>query len=776
VFFNIIKVAIRQFKRQNIYSIMNLLGLTVSISCSLLLFLYLRDEFSYDRMHPQSENLYRLKARVNINGNELETPTTPSSLGPAVSRSQYCRITTYEDVVLGYDAKPFYESHIYAVDSNFLSFFGFEVLQMKRDSQFAAQDIILTRSLAFEIFANSNPIGNELRFNNELKVVIGVVEDPVLSHMDFSALVLRTSAESWIDFTDHTYIRTERPPQQLYAELQEIYHDSVEPFFVANSGSCEFFVQPVIDIHLDSNLRGELSQGGNRKLNYAFMIVGFLLLLTAAINYANMSIARSNRRAKEIGIRKAIGSYQSDLVRQFLLESMLLVFFGVFVSLIVIDLLYPYFNYLTGSSISPQSGLDWVLILFLLLIIVFVGILGGIYPAFYMARFNAADILKGTFLQYGHYLSLKRLLVIVQYALSVLLIFCTWVILDQLQFTRQQHQTWENNDPMFITLPESSQAKFEKVKEQFMATGLINHIGSTQVVPGIAQENLTSLEIESAEGYDEYLVKYFSADGEFVESLGLNITEGTNFGEQESAREQALINSTLAEMIPGGVLGKRIRLPFPNTHGLNFVIVVGVLEDTYLKSLHEKVQPLVILYDPLNTNLVLGLTQKGPAQLEVIEAAFHKVYPSSPFDYSFATDSYESLYVNDYFTARLFGIFAIITFLLSLLGVFSLSYYSSEFRKKEIGIRKINGASNRQILVLINREYVIMILLAAAISFPLAYIFLTNWLGQFAYRIEINFWAFATTILVTLLVTLATVTVNSSRAVRSDIPTTLNQG
>jgi len=777
---NYLKIAFRQLKRQNLYSIVNLLGLTISITCSILLFLFLRKEFNYDRFHTDSSEVYRIASNVTVNGNDIITPTTPPALVPSLENTAYCRIYTQSGSTIGVYDRIFYDDNIYAVDDSFFDIFSFEIIRGDQKKYLSSEDeIVLTESLAIKLFGDADPLGKKVTYNNKSKIVSAVISDPYNSHMNFSGLVRYSStSQSWVSFSVYSYIASDQTVKEIESDLAKIYKVEIEPLFAANNSSCEFYLQPLEDIYLHSHLQGELDINGNITINYAFILVGFFMLVVAGINYTNMATARSLKRAKEIGIRKAIGSYHNDLIRQFLIESMLLVFFGVFLSLIAIDILLPYFKFLIGSGMVQIDLLDWQLVMFLFLVILVIGVAGGVYPAFYMARFNAADILKGTFQDHTNHLTTRRFLIIIQFTISVLLIICTWVVMSQMRFVNERNIGYNKDNVLIIKIPESSSSKYEEVVERFSKISQVRQIGSSELVPGTQAENLSTFYLLRAGEPQSILAKYFAADNGFIKSLDISVVAGENLSEGGQIQSEALVNETFAMMVTGesqDIIGRTIQLPFRNTQGRNQVRIRGVINDFHFKSLHEKVQPLIILYDRLNPYILIKLDDSGGMDMNELKIVFNQVYPDAPFDYEFAEDKLNVMYRSDILTGRIFGTFALITSFLALLGIFALSFYTSELRKKEISIRKINGASIRQILLLVSKEYIILVTIAAVVSWPFAYYILDGWLREFEYRIDIRWEVFIFSLLIAVTITLITVSLNSLKAARSNIVSILNR-
>ena len=767
---NYIRIGLRQLRHQNVYSLVSLFGITLSITCSILLFLYLRNENSFDKFDSEIP-VYRIASDANISDNYIVSPTSPSALGPSLPYS-FVRISTQPEAIIQYENNLFHEDHIYSVDNTFFDVFPLELLQTKVGPLLTKDNIILALSLSEKIFGSEDPIGKKIRFNRETKVVSGIVKDPYRSHLNFTGLVVdQSTANSWTSFSKYTYIKTNDSMEDIDARLADVYSEKMEPFFIPNNSSCTFFLQPVEDIHLTSSLRGELDVNGDKAINYALILIGVFMLVVAGINYTNLATARTIRRAKEIAIRKVVGSYRSELLWQFIIESILLVFFGVFLSLIAIDLIFPYLHFVTYTNIYDISIFDWQLLLFILLIVIIIGLMGSIYPAFEMTRFNVTDILNGTFQQSGEKLTKRRVLLFIQFSISVLLVICTWVIRKQINYVNQVNLGYNPEKLMSVIIPEYSEKHTLEFLEKLSHQPGIVSASTSETIPGDAQESLTSFFFETESEEQQILVKYFHADEKFISGMGIELISGNNMSKDHD--EFILINETLANKIKSDItIGTKVRTPIPAL-GSKVKQISGIINDIHLQSLRDEIQPLAILYKSANRYALIRFTGDSENNIPLVETSFQESFPDFPFDYQFIDDRIQALYNRDVLTGRLFGIFAIITTILALMGMFALSYYTSEIRKKEIGIRKINGASIREILLLINKEYFFIVILSSFIALPVAYLFLENWLEGFVYKIDLDGTLFFLVVAASLIVAMATVSINTLRAAKSEIVTAI---
>lgn len=758
---NYIKIGIRQLRHQNIYSLVSLFGITLSITCSILLFLYLRNEFSFDR-YDSSTPVYRIIADAEINGNKLVAPTTPSAVGPALPFT-HVRIRTQQEAIIQYKDRLFHENDIYTVDDAFFDIFPLELLQTMDGPLLSKNTIVLTESLAEKIFGDASPIGEKVYINRKARLVSGVVQDPYRSHLNFSGLVIDPShPEVWTTFSDYTYIKTNASPEEVEAKLAEMYDEKMEPFFIPNNSSCTFSLQPVEDIHLHSDLRGELDVNGNPTINFALLLIGIFMILVAGINYTNLSTTRVIRRAKEIAIRKAVGSYRKELVYQFIVESVLLVFFGVFLSLIAIDIIFPYLHFVAYPQMYDISIYDWELLGFITLIVLVIGLMGSVSPALEMSRFNVTDILHGTFNQHGVRINRRRILLFVQFSISIGLIICTWVIRKQINYVQEVNLGYNPHHLISVIIPEYDEKMTISFLEDLKSQAAVQSVSTSETIPGEARESLTSFYFNDTEE-QQILVKYFHADESFIQGLEIELLDGNGMQKGEN---HILINETLAKRL-NNPLGVDVEVPAEARRGNQQVS--GIIKDIHLQSLRDEIQPLAILYRPLNRYALIRLNQANQETLGQVKEVFAANFPDFPFDYQFVEDRVARMYERDVLTGRLFGVFAILTTCLALMGMFALSFYTSEIRKQEIGIRKINGASTREILLLVNKEYFYIVMLSALVAVPVSYFFLQTWLHEFVYRISLGGSTFILVLILSLIISMGTVSINTLKAAHKEI-------
>ena len=794
MFSNYYKVAVRNFKNQNVYSVLNILGLTMGITFGLILILFVKNEFSYDRFHPDAGNLYRVVSDARIQNTSILAPNVPSPLGPYLSKGNpeleyVSRMFTLDKTLIVANGKSIYSNSMYAVDGNFLKMFGFKLVSGDIESALNEPNgIVLTRSEALKFWDNEDAVGKSLVIDNKVTLnVTGILENiPATTHFDFAALVSynsfpdRRNSGNWVNFSDFLYIKT--PPdmtdEDLHQRLNEVYSEYMLPYFESVNASCKFIVQPVTSIHLNSDLRGELKTNASANQVYIFLVLAVFLLVMAGINYVNIATARSATRTKEIGVRKTLGSYNGQIRNQFLVESLMFAFFSTLLSLVLVEFLTPYFNVLLNKSISLRELFDWKLLVVILSIILSLGVLGGLYPAVFISRFKPVEVLKGKMIYKPGGVRLRMVLVVFQFAVSIIMIISTWLISDQINYIRNKDLGFESRD--LVVLDASFQKGRNRIGTfltQTRSHASIESISSTAYIPASSDESFTTFMVSVNEGVKEQLFKTFHADRQFIPTLGLELITGNNFSTRGvMQRDEVIINQSLADRMGGGEDAIGRSLSYVDGQRFIHAKVVGVVNDFHSRSFHEEIKPLVILPRYNNTRLLIRLNSEQRDQsIQDLKQAWSESFPEVPMEIQYLEDEVEKLYTVDENTARIMPVFSMVSVFIAILGLFGLASFTIEYRRKEIGVRKISGANLRDIIWIVNANYIKLVLTATLAAWPISYLVISLWMKGFAYTTSINPMVFVYSVLTALITALATVSYHTWKAVNINPVNTLGQ-
>ena len=783
MFKNLIKVALRNIAKEKIYSVINVLGLTIGISCSLFLVLYIVDELSYDSFHEKKDNIYRIVTHFEEPDNAFSWPNAQIPLAQELQEKYTEVIYATRLIQTGREMfehaeldRRFYEEEVYYADSSIFDVFTFEfVAGNPQQALIAPNTMVLTESMALKYFDDKDPIGESLQNRDNIYKITGVIKDvPHNSHMSFDGLVSRTTLDDelggWGGWGVPTYLLLQDGVdyQKFEATIDKNINDTyLIPIFEQFGVTIDYELQPLESIHLYSKLAGEIEGGGDISYIYIFAAVAFFMLLIAGINYMNLATARAARRSKEVGIRKTAGSTKWQLIRQFLTESTVLAVIAMLISLLLVLLLLPGFNFISGKEITfsyllqPQIGLS------LLFIILLIGVAGGSYPAFYLSRFEPAHVLKGQKGSNSSSASLRKVLVVTQFAISIAMVISTWVVYDQLQYIRSKDLGFSKEQVVTVMMVEpETREKYGVLRNRLMAQPQVINVATSNAKPGQnISKNIINVETEDQGDLEKGVDLYF-ADYDFANVIGFDVLEGRSF-------DRKYATDTAAAMVNEAMVA---RMAWDNPIGKTFSFndsiryqVVGVVKDYHQNSLYDPIEPLAIFFRENNNQLQVKISGDDIAGgIAALESVWKEVNPGKPMEYSFLDEDFDDQYVADVKRGQIFTIFSGLTVIIACLGLLGLAAYTTQQRDKEIGIRKVIGASVTGIVLLIYKDFFVLIGIAVLLAFPAAYYFMNNWLSSFAYQTDIKVITFLASALLTILITILAVGFHTIRAARAN--------
>jgi len=775
---NLFKIAIRNIVKDKTYSAINILGLTIGITCSMFLLMYILDELSYDRYHKNADNIYRIVSNIKEPDNAFTWAVAQIPVAEEL-RDNYPEV---ENAVRFFGTSrnlykngelQFYEDEFYLADSTVFDMFSYEFI--KGDPATALDlpfTMVLTEKMAKKYFGETDPINQSLQNqqNEEFKIT-GVIKDvPHNSHFRFDALISRNTRPQnqggWGGFGVFTYIQLPAgyDLNKMYASLDTIVKQKVNPIFEQYGISVKYELQRITDIHLHSKIQDEAEAGGDISYIYIFAAVAGFMLIIACINYMNLATARSANRAKEVGIRKVMGSQRSQLIYQFITESVVIALIALVVSLALIYLLLSTFNSLSNKEIPFSYILQAPVLLSLFGVVLFAGIVGGSYPAFYLSGFNPVSVLKGKHSAKGGSVLFRKSLVVAQFAISIFMLISTLIVFDQLAFLRNKDLGFEKKQVVRIDLSgrelrQKSKTLVDKIKQ----SSEFEMVGMADASPGEGiGKNLIKVEDNEGKLADKG-VDMFSADYDFVKTLGMQIVQGRDFSRD-------VISDTTYAVLVNEAMVKR--MAWDNPIGKKFVFqqgpgnpdiekhVVGVVKDYHQNSLYDVIEPLMIILDD-DQNYIFVRTKEGDVRqsLTSLEKVWKEVNPNHPFEYQFLDQDFDSQYTADEKRSQIFTVFSVLTITIACLGLLGLAAFTTEQRTKEIGVRKVIGASVNSLVVLVSKEFFVLVGLGMLLAFPAAWYFTSSWLQNFAYRIELEgeWLTFIISALLALAITMITV-------------------
>ncbi len=792
MFKNYVKVALRNLWRNKSFTSINILGLSIGISVCFIIMLFVQDELSYDRFNEKADRIVRVVFQASINGGKINESNVMPPLAQAC-RNDYpeveeaTRLRQYGASKVTYKEKTFKDDAFVLVDPNFFQVFTIPFI--KGDSRTALlqpHTVVITRDVAVKYFGNEEPIGKTLNFNtsNELYTVTGVIDKiPANSHFHFDMFGSMTGwaeakVNSWMQSNFFTYLllKDGYDYKKLEAKLPGMVEKYMGPQILSEMGmslsqfrtkgnQLGFALQPLTSIHLHSNTNSELEAGGDIKYVYIFGAIAIFMLLIACINFINLSTASASKRAKEVGVRKVIGSGKFDLIKQFLLESVLLTFFALLVSFVLVQLALPVFNDLSGKNLTLGNDIRPFAVFVLLGLLV--GILAGIYPAFYLSSFKPIAVLKGRIGGGAKSFSLRSGLVVFQFFISVSLIVSTIVVYEQMKFIQNKKLGYDKEQ--LLVLPNSyalgkNEAFF---KEQLLKDPRVVNATISSYKPAGPTNNNNALAYP--EGKDNQIMKTleYHVDEQYIPTLGMQMAAGRNFSKEYTTDSTAMvINETAAKAFgwAGNAVGQRIIRQNSDRGRDVAYTVIGVVKDFNFKSLHEPVTPLLMVLNPEWGLIVKIKTADIAGLLSSMKQQWDKFSTEEPFTYTFMDELYNKTYSAEEKTGRILNIFAVLTILVACLGLFGLATYTAEQRTKEIGIRKVLGASVTQVTNMLSKDFIKLVFIACIVAFPLSYWAMYKWLQDFAYRINISWWVFVLAGVAALLIAVLTVSFQAIKA------------
>jgi putative ABC transport system permease protein len=776
MFKNLLKTAIRHIRKHLGYSLLNVLGLTLGISSALFLLIYVSDELSYDRYHKNADRIYRVSSKITETDDQFtwivaQIPFAPQVVQDYPEVQSYVRFINMPRALYKYGDKENVEENFYYADSTLFDIFTYKVI--KGEVKSAVRDpkkIILTETVAARYFGNDDPIGKTLTEGNNAYEVTGVIEDvPRNSHFRFDAVAARNNLPkqigSWGNFGVFTYLLL---PENLdvkafQTKLQGMYDSHVKEVLGPYNVKVEYLLEPITRIHLYSTAQGEPEPTGSITYVYIFGIVAVFLVLIAAMNYMNLATARSASRAREVGMRKVAGSTRSVLIAQFLSESVVLTVTSLIISVILLIVLLPKFNLLSGKSFDLSILYSPVAILSVLSVILVAGVFGGSYPAFFLSRFSPVTVLKGEITQGTAGSLFRKILVVIQFTISVIMIICTLVVFSQLSYMKNMDQGFNQENVIMLQLNQSMTRKYPVLKQQLLGNNDIKYVTSTNTPMGEGSPKVL-FNMETDQGMAQRGINFAVVDHDFVETLGIKMVEGRDF-------QQDMPSDTLTSVVVNQALAKRMGWtePIGKKVELNQNVlmakVIGVMADYHQTGMYNEIESLMLIYREINNIIYIKLSGNNMQKtLSFIEAKWKEVFPDQPFSYTFLTDRFNRQFEADEKRGVVFTMFTILAILIACLGLFGLASYMVEQRTKEIGIRKVFGADEGIIVKLISKDFLILIGISIVMAIPAAYYFMSKWLENYVYRTKIEVILLLVAALLTVVITFITISYKAYQA------------
>lgn len=783
----------------------NVTGLAIGIATCLIISLFVVDELSYDRFNEKANQIVRINFDAKIGDEIIKESSVMAPVAATFKRelpdviNSTRLLKTAEKARVSYNNKTFRKGKMALVDANFFDIFTIQFL--KGDPKTALvkpNTVVLTANQAQTYFGKADPINKILEIKDHgvygkdgylkldgLFTVTGVIEEiPKNAHFHFDLLTSMASnpdaiSESWMNGNYATYLKISKGINlsEIETKIQRITEKYMSPQlknalglsykeFLAKGNRVGFFLQPLTEIHLQSNSKFELEPGGDIKTVYIFTVVALFMLLIACINFMNLSTANASKRVKEIGMRKVLGSKKNQLVFQFLTESFISTLVAMFLAAFFFFISIPYFNQISGKVYGLENLFTPQVLLIILILTVIISLLAGAYPAFFMSSFKPLQALKNRFAG-GSSKGVRSGLVVFQFVISATLIICTLVVSQQMHFIQNKDIGYDRNQLIVIREAGHLKDNFEAFRDEIKKDSRVKSLTTSSFVPAGPTDDYLSIVTPIDDAMKQIRTKIYDIDEEYIPTLGMELLKGRNFEKQNSKEQNNIIlNETAVKTLglKSNPIGQSI---FENTNQepkKKLLTIVGVIKDFHARSLHEKIDPLIMKYKPYYGLIIKTNSEDVAGLINAMKNKWASYGTNEDFSYSFLDELYNETYTKEANMNSILNAFAFLTIFVACLGLFGLITFTTEQRFKEIGIRKVLGSSILQIVGLLSKDFLKLILIAFLIATPLGYYVMNNWLQDFAYRIELKWWVFVVAGVCTLFIAVLTISFRSIQA------------
>ncbi len=779
MFKNYLKIAWRNLSRNRGFSLTNILGLTIGMTCAILILLWVQDELNYNKSQKNYNDIYQVMANRDFNNQVFtdESMVLPlsQSIEAGVPQVKRAVVTTHQQPVnMAYGEVKLKQAG-YTVSDHFFDMFTVKFIKGNEATAIKEPgSVVLSQSAAKAFFGNDDPINKVLKVDNNRNVkVMGVIADmpanttlqfDYIMPFDYSSGDIKRSMTEWVNSSWLVFVQT--LPGANIAAVQKNINTIKYQHDPSDKKVSTYFTFPMSKWRLYSDFKEGKNTGGMIEYVRMFSIIAIIILLIACVNFMNLSTARSEKRAKEVGIRKTLGSAKNQLVLQFFTESIILAFISFILSIVAVFLLLPSFNVLVDKHLALHFG-EPVFWLGTIVIILFTGIVAGSYPALYLSSFNPVRVLKGTFAAGKKAVLPRHVLIVVQFVISILLISATIIVYQQIKLIRNRDMGYNPNNLITIPGTDDTQKNYDVIKQELLQTSMINSV--TRTMSPITAIWWKSPGPSYAGKPDDQNIIFtgLTVDKDFAKTMGIKMLKGKDFSGTPVDSSSILLNKAAVE-----AMGLKDPVGMKMRYGKEFT-VIGVTDNVIMESPFKPVDPMMIYYDPQNSSAIsLRLNNGVPPQKAInsIESIFKKYNPAYPFEYQFVDKEFEKKFLTEDLISKLSNIFAALAIFICCIGLAGLASFTIEKRIREIGIRKVLGASVQQLLMLISKEFLKLVLIAFVIAVPLTWWFMHNWLQKYEYRVNISIWMFGIVGLVILLLTLIVVSANTiSAAMRNPV-------
>ncbi|MCP4725893.1 MAG: FtsX-like permease family protein [bacterium] len=775
---NYLKITFRNLIKYKAFSAINISGLSIGMACCLLISLWVFDELSFDRFNDKSERIFRVTEILRYSSGDVKVASTPAPLGPYLNANypeigNSARSSYLGAMLFKHGDKEFYEKSIIAADPSFFNIFTYDYVS--GDPVSALEDpngIIINEEIAEKYF-DDDPIGKVFEIDNNKSFTVKCVikKVPHNSHLQFDIVMpwahLRTyswyNPENWGNNSFSTYILINEfsTQEEVENKIINIVREKKVTF------TADVYLQPLTDIHLFSNFYGR-SGPGDIVYVYIVSVIAFFVLMIASINFMNLSTARSANRAKEIGMRKVAGALRGNILKQFYGESITLSFLSLILAVMIAAVMLPAFNGFIEKPLELSIMVSLPFLASMLSITLFTGVFAGSYPALYLSSFKPITVLRGTITSGAKSPSFRKVMVIIQFTLSIFLIIGTLIVYNQLDYVREKRLGWDKDHLVYIEMRGDMNKSYEAVKAEFLKNSSVEFVTRCWYTPVSFNSATSTVDWAGKNPNETFMVNHNYVDHDYVKTIKANLIKGRTFSRDLSADASIkafIINETLADIIDKEeLIGADLMINGENGR------IIGVIEDFHFSSMKNEISPMCLILRPsMPDNMMIRISPENiTSTIEHIEDSWSKVYSNYPLEYKYVNEDFERMYRNEEKMGRLLNYFSILAVFISCLGLFGLASFTAEQRTKEIGIRKVLGSSSQNIVLLLSKEFVKLVLLSNIIAWPVAYFAADSWLENFAYRADIAYSIFIYSGIAALVIAVLTVSYQAIKAAFSN--------
>ena len=793
---NYLKIAWRNLVKNKTFSIINIAGLAIGLSCFLLIALYVLDELSYDRFYPEAQRIYRVDADIKFGGNQLKLCVSSDPMGPTLKKDypqveEYTRIYSSEGDKLVKKGNDYLdEDKIVYADSTFFKIFPQPVLS--GDTKNALDEpntVVISETVAKKYFSTPDAAGKMMEIGKKPFKVTAVIKDMAHnSHFHFDFIMsMKNVAYQFGNYLSHNF--------QTYILLRQgtNYHDFEKKFaqvldkyvltqakqymnissmeeFRKSGNQLDYSLMPLTKIHLTSNRFPEFEANGNIQYVYIFGAVAMFILLIACVNFMNLSTARSASRAKEVGIRKVLGTERKNLITQFLSESILMAIFSILLAILIAYFALPFFNQIAAKSLDISGIFKPVILPFLIILPFLVGLIAGFYPAFFLSNFKPVVVLKGRINAGFKKSALRSSLVIFQFFISIVLIVGTVIVYRQLHFIQTTNLGFNKEQVLIINGAGALGKNDEVFKNAVLELPGVKSATMSGFLPVTSSRNDNSYSKEAVmDSKNALSMQSWVVDYDYVNTMGMQISRGRNFSKEYGTDSTAIILNETAARVLGydDPIGKKIYQDYQDQNGTRMIVytIIGIVKDFHFESLHQNIFPLGLKLGHSNSiiSFKINTTNVKPL-ISQIEGKWRSLATGMPFSYRFMDDAFNNMYHSEQRVGQVSITFSILAILIACLGLFGLVTYMSEQRTKEIGVRKVLGATVPNLVTMLSKDFLKLVGIASLIAFPVAWWVMHQWLQDFAYRISISWWVFVVAGIIALLIAILTISYQAIKA------------